>query len=114
MSKSTFIHPSTLPASPLLLDPNRLALSSPSLITDKIWSGFIEHVGRGIYGGIVDDPKHPSPEKFLIKQDKVIGNEKDGLGKGRLGWRKDVIQILGKEGELEMPVLRWPGGNFVR
>jgi alpha-N-arabinofuranosidase len=55
---------------------------------------------------MVDDDKNPSPEKLLVKQDD--GTE---LTKGRLGWRKDVMDVIGKEGELEMPMLRWPGGE---
>ena len=29
-----------------------------------------------------------------------------------LRWRKDVMDVIGKEGELEMPMLRWPGGEL--
>lgn len=32
--------------------------------------------------------------------------------KGRLGFRKDVMGCLSKDGELEIPMFRWPGGMF--
>ena len=64
-----------------------------------IYAGFLEHLGRCIYGGIVDDPKEPSDKKLLIEQ-----------GDGKLGVRKDVVEVLGAEGELGVPMLRWPGG----
>ncbi len=98
-------HPSTLRSSSLGLTPHSLMHPTASPVSSYLYSGFIEHLGRGIYGGIVDDPKHPSPENLLIKQDV------DGLTKGRAGWRKDVMDVLGKEGDLEMPMLRWPGGG---
>ena len=54
-----------------------------------IFGGFIEHLGRCIYGGIFEEG---SP-----------------LSDGR-GFRRDVLEALRP---LRMPVLRWPGGNFV-
>ncbi|KAK9489354.1 glycoside hydrolase superfamily [Lipomyces doorenjongii] len=59
-------------------------------INDFIYSGFAEHMGRCIYGGIVDyDNKHG-----LI-------NEK--------GHRTDVMEALKN---MKMPLVRYPGGNF--
>ncbi|KAI9741363.1 MAG: hypothetical protein M1834_003080 [Cirrosporium novae-zelandiae] len=58
-------------------------------IDRKIYSGFTEHMGRCIYGGIYD-PGNP-----LSDED---------------GFRKDVLEALK---ELEPPVMRYPGGNFV-
>jgi alpha-N-arabinofuranosidase len=55
----------------------------------RIFGGFIEHLGRCIYGGIFD-PGSP-------------------LADGR-GFRRDVIEAVRPLG---VPVLRWPGGNFV-
>jgi alpha-L-arabinofuranosidase len=55
----------------------------------KVFGGFVEHLGRCIYGGLYDEG---SP-----------------LSDGR-GFRKDVLGLLR---ELRMGVLRWPGGNFV-
>ncbi|KAG7527823.1 hypothetical protein FFLO_06566 [Filobasidium floriforme] len=105
----TFDHPKTLSNTTLSISPRSLVYPAGSeVVSDKLYSGFIEHLGRGIYGGIVDDDKNPSDEKLLVKQDD--GTE---LTKGRLGWRKDVMDVIGKEGELEMPMLRWPGGNYV-
>jgi alpha-L-arabinofuranosidase len=88
------------------MDTSILVNPSEPPIDDKLYSGFLEHLGRCIYGGIVDNPKAPSPEELLVKQD-------DGRAftKGRAGWRKDVMQILAKDGELEIPMLRWPGGE---
>lgn len=98
------LHPSSLDSSPILINPH--ALIHPShTVSDKLYSGFVEHLGRGIYGGIVDDPKAPSPKELLESQ------EGEGIREGRLGWRKDVMDVIGKKGELEMPMLRWPGGQ---
>jgi alpha-N-arabinofuranosidase len=55
----------------------------------RILSGFAEHLGRCIYGGIYDEG---SP---LADSD---------------GFRTDVIEAVKA---LKPPILRWPGGNFV-
>jgi alpha-N-arabinofuranosidase len=103
-----FDHPPLLNTT-LHISPKSLTYAQGTeIISDKLYSGVVEHLGRGIYGGIVDDPAHPSPEDLLVKQD-----DGSALKKGRLGWRKDVMKVLAKDGELEMPLLRWPGGNFV-
>jgi len=54
-----------------------------------IFGGFIEHLGRCVYGGIFE--------------------EGSALSDAR-GFRRDVLDVLRP---LRMPVLRWPGGNFV-
>ncbi|ANB13024.1 hypothetical protein AWJ20_1302 [Sugiyamaella lignohabitans] len=72
------------------IDPTRISAK----IDDKIYSGFIEHMGRCIYGGIVDY----SEEANLAG----LTNEK--------GYRLDVAEKLRA---LNMPVIRYPGGNFV-
>ncbi|AEO58452.1 glycoside hydrolase family 51 protein [Thermothelomyces thermophilus ATCC 42464] len=58
-------------------------------ISDNIYGGFTEHMGRCIYGGIYD-PGNPLSDEN--------------------GFRKDVIEALK---ELRVPVVRYPGGNFV-
>jgi alpha-N-arabinofuranosidase len=100
-------HPETLAPSRVLISPKSFVNPSEPTVSDKIYSGFLEHLGRCIYGGIVDDPKKPSDEKLLVKQDKG-----DAGSKGRLGWRKDVIDVIGGKGELEVPIFRWPGGQY--
>ena len=55
----------------------------------RILSGFAEHLGRCVYGGIYDEGSPLSDER---------------------GFRKDVIEAVRR---LRPPVLRWPGGNFV-
>jgi alpha-N-arabinofuranosidase len=55
----------------------------------RIFSGFIEHLGRCIYGGVYDEGS-PLADAH--------------------GFRTDVMQAARL---LRMPVLRWPGGNFV-
>jgi alpha-N-arabinofuranosidase len=100
MSSTTWSHPAKLSEAPIRISPNQLADPTAGPISPLIFGGFLEHLGRCIYGGIVDDPKHPSPAELVIPQPQ-----------GRLSWRKDVLRIF-KE-ELEVPVFRWPGGNFV-
>lgn len=58
-------------------------------IDPMIYGGFIEHLGRCIYGGIYE------PGSDLADEN---------------GFRVDVLEALR---ELRLPVLRWPGGNFV-
>ncbi|CBX97657.1 hypothetical protein IAQ61_001131 [Plenodomus lingam] len=60
-------------------------------IDRKIYSGFTEHMGRCIYGGIYD-PDNPNKDIITAK-----------------GFRKDVINALKP---LNIPVFRYPGGNF--
>jgi alpha-L-arabinofuranosidase len=54
----------------------------------RILSGFTEHLGRCIYGGIYDEGSPLADER---------------------GFRKDVMEAVRR---LRPPVLRWPGGNF--
>ena len=59
-------------------------------VTDKrIYGSFVEHIGRCVYGGIYD-PSCPDCDE--------------------LGFRKDVIEMTK---ELDVPIVRYPGGNFV-
>jgi alpha-L-arabinofuranosidase len=58
-------------------------------IDRNIFGGFAEHLGRCIYGG-------------MYEPDSPLADEK--------GFRKDVMAALKR---LNMPVLRYPGGNFV-
>jgi alpha-L-arabinofuranosidase len=55
----------------------------------NVFGGFIEHLGRCIYGGIYDEGSPLADTR---------------------GFRQDVLSLLR---ELRMGVLRWPGGNFV-
>ena len=56
---------------------------------DNLFGGFIEHIGRAIYTGIYE-PTHPTADEN--------------------GFRQDVIDLVK---DLNMPVTRYPGGNFV-
>src|SRR5471030_2168767 len=58
-------------------------------IDKRIYGSFIEHLGRAVYGGIYQ-PNHMS------------ANES--------GFRKDVMELVK---ELNVPIIRYPGGNFV-
>jgi alpha-N-arabinofuranosidase len=58
-------------------------------IDRKVFGGFVEHLGRCIYGGLYDAGSPLSDER---------------------GFRADVLALLR---ELRLGVLRWPGGNFV-
>lgn len=55
----------------------------------RIFSGFVEHIGRVVYGGIYDPSSQHADE---------------------LGYRTDVLDLLRP---LRMPAMRYPGGNFV-
>ncbi len=58
-------------------------------IDDRIFGSFLEHLGRAIYEGIYE-PKHPKADSA--------------------GFRMDVSEIIK---ELQVPIVRYPGGNFV-
>lgn len=58
-------------------------------IDERIYGSFIEHLGRAVYGGIYD-PQHPTADEN--------------------GFRQDVIDMVS---ELNVPIVRYPGGNFV-
>jgi alpha-L-arabinofuranosidase len=55
----------------------------------KVFGGFVEHLGRCIFGGLYDEGSSLADDR---------------------GFRKDVLGLLR---ELRLGVLRWPGGNFV-
>jgi len=92
-------HPQTLTPFPLAVDPKRVRHPEAE-VSEYLYSGFLEHLGKCIYGGIVDDPKNPSPADVLEAQEN-----------GKLGYRKDVKKLISRDGELEVPLLRWPGGE---
>ncbi|MBW7452592.1 alpha-N-arabinofuranosidase [Paenibacillus sepulcri] len=60
-----------------------------SEVDPRIYGSFIEHLGRAVYGGIYE-PDHPLADE--------------------LGFRNDVIELVR---ELNVPVVRYPGGNMV-
>jgi len=58
-------------------------------VDPRLFSSFIEHLGRAVYGGIYE-PGHPEADEE--------------------GFRGDVLSIVR---ELRLPLVRYPGGNFV-
>ncbi|MGN7455733.1 arabinosylfuranosidase ArfA [Paenibacillus pasadenensis] len=58
-------------------------------VDKRIYGSFIEHLGRAVYGGIYE-PDHP--------------------GADEQGFRSDVLELV--KG-LDVPIVRYPGGNFV-
>ncbi|MDD3260498.1 MAG: alpha-N-arabinofuranosidase [Oscillospiraceae bacterium] len=58
-------------------------------VDDRLFSSFLEHLGRAIYGGIYE-PGHPEADEQ--------------------GFRKDVLQLVR---ELGVSNIRYPGGNFL-
>lgn len=60
-----------------------------STIDPRIYGSFIEHLGRAVYDGIYE-PNHSKADKD--------------------GFREDVIELVK---ELNVPLVRYPGGNFV-
>ena len=58
-------------------------------IDPRIYGSFVEHLGRAVYGGIYE-PDHPTAD------DK--------------GFRQDVLELVR---QLNVPIVRYPGGNFV-
>ncbi len=58
-------------------------------VSPTLYGSFIEHLGRAVYEGIYE-PGHPTADKD--------------------GFRGDVLSLVK---ELNVPVVRYPGGNFV-
>ncbi|PDT12483.1 MULTISPECIES: alpha-N-arabinofuranosidase [unclassified Rhizobium] len=58
-------------------------------IDARLYSSFLEHLGRAIYGGIYE-PGHPTADED--------------------GFRRDVLDLVR---DLDTPYCRYPGGNFV-
>lgn len=58
-------------------------------IDNRIYGSFIEHLGRAVYGGIYE-PTHETADD--------------------MGFRQDVMKLIS---ELNVPIVRYPGGNFV-
>ena len=104
---STPNHPSKLTPQPIDLNPRALARPGALPVSSLLYSGFIEHIGRCIYGGVCDDPGNPSPKELLLDQGDFPG----GRGKKRLGLRKEVLDVWGKDGDLQCSLMRWPGGE---
>ncbi len=64
-------------------------LNRISAIDDRLYGSFVEHLGRAVYTGIYQ-PGHPSADAN--------------------GFRRDVLNLVK---ELKVPIIRYPGGNFV-
>jgi len=60
-----------------------------SPVDKRIYGSFIEHLGRAVYTGIYQ-PGHPTADRF--------------------GFRQDVLKLVK---DLGVPIVRYPGGNFV-
>lgn len=58
-------------------------------IDRRIYGSFIEHLGRAVYNGIYE-PSHKSSDD--------------------MGFRQDVLRLVK---DLNVPIVRYPGGNFV-
>lgn len=69
----------------LSIDPRRVI----DRVDDRLYSSFVEHMGRSVYHGIYE-PGHPTAD------DK--------------GFRRDVMDLVRP---LRIPLIRYPGGNFV-
>lgn len=60
-----------------------------SEVDKRIYGSFIEHLGRAVYGGIYE-PGHPTADAN--------------------GFRGDALEAIRR---LQVPIIRYPGGNFV-
>ncbi len=58
-------------------------------IDNRIYGSFVEHIGRAVYGGIYE-PTHETADD--------------------MGFRRDVLELAQ---ELDVPIIRYPGGNFL-
>lgn len=60
-----------------------------SEVDPRLYGSFVEHMGRAVYGGIYE-PNHPTANET--------------------GFREDVLALVE---ELNIPIIRYPGGNFL-
>lgn len=60
-----------------------------SEVDPRLYGSFIEHLGRAVYGGIYE-PNHPTADEN--------------------GFRRDALDAIRS---LNVPIIRYPGGNFV-
>ncbi len=60
-----------------------------SEVDPRVYGSFVEHLGRAVYGGIYE-PDHNTADRH--------------------GFREDVASLVK---ELRVPIVRYPGGNFV-
>ena len=70
----------------------RIAIDKYNILSDvdpRIYGSFLEHLGRAVYEGIYQPGQATADEK---------------------GWRQDTLELVR---ELKVPVVRYPGGNFV-
>ena len=70
----------------------KLSLSKDNIVSkidDRLYGSFIEHLGRAVYGGIYE-PGHETADD--------------------MGFRGDVLETIK---EMKIPLVRYPGGNFV-
>ena len=58
-------------------------------VDPRMFGSFVEHLGRAVYGGVYE-PEHPTADD--------------------MGFRCDVLELVRR---LRVPLLRYPGGNFV-
>ncbi len=58
-------------------------------VDPRLYGAFLEHLGRAVYGGIYE-PSHPTADEHGFRQDVL-----------------DLVRPLG------VPIVRYPGGNFV-
>ena len=58
-------------------------------VDPRLYGSFVEHLGRCVYTGIYE-PEHPTADEH--------------------GFREDVADLTR---ELGVPIIRYPGGNFV-
>ncbi len=58
-------------------------------VDPRLYGAFLEHLGRAVYGGIYE-PSHPTADERGFRQDVL-----------------DLVRPLG------VPIVRYPGGNFV-
>lgn len=58
-------------------------------VDDRMYGSFVENLGRCVYGGIYQ-PSHPKADEH--------------------GFRTDVLEVVK---ELNIPIVRFPGGNYV-
>ena len=58
-------------------------------VADELYGSFVEHLGRAVYTGLYE-PGHPTADDQ--------------------GFRRDVLELVR---ELRVPLVRYPGGNFL-
>lgn len=97
---SAYLHPPLTNSSPVIISPHLAHDAHEEDFEGAQFGTFIEHMVDGVYGGLVEDEGHPAREDLLLQQPD-----------GGPAVRRDVLDLIKRDGDLGHTIARWPGGK---